>query len=174
MVKKATPPAVAHKVVPVFVLLLMSMATLSKSYDHFFLLYFGLNLGLVFTLLIEKNEKNTYFKFIKNGIMTLTPSLLCLITCDFSLLFLIFITMNIWINFAITGFVISKFYLAIENFSNFKIAFKHVFQGTLAAFLILAANTFGWALSGTSGYQAGCLNPYLPLTDPISITTRAL
>lgn len=84
------------------------------------------------------------------------------------------IPIYLWCLLNIIGFTVRSLYLAVKNCRNFKLCATHAAKGVLAGGLTVVGSYFAWISSDVSGYQTGCLNPYLPLTDPQSKIVRSM
>lgn len=134
---------------------------------------------LVYNVFAQPQGINKFKIFLRNGVfllgvyfaVTLIGYGLESLSNSVSMLY---IPVYLWLILGIIGFAIRSFILAIKNRSDAQLCSAHVVKGILSSGLLVGAVWFAWLSSDVGGYQTGCLNPFLPLTDPQSKIKRAM
>lgn len=76
-----------------------------------------------------------------------------------------------WVWLGVLCYSISNLKALARTDINARQIVYHSVRGILSLVLLALASGYGWLGSFAAGYQTGCLNPYLPLTDPASIAS---
>jgi len=119
-----------------------------------------------------KDSVNRFGLFVLNGVIAnLTFALAMTISGYTYFLDSFIVPVFMWVWLGVLCYSVSNFRaLARRDISARQMVF-HSVRGILSLLLLALASGYGWLGSFAAGYQTGCLNPYLPLTDPASIAS---
>lgn len=119
-----------------------------------------------------KDSINRFGLFVLNGVIANLAFALAMTLSGFSYFLDAFeLPVSMWVWLGVLCYSVSNFRaLARRDITGRQIVY-HSVRGLLSLVLLAMATSFSWLGSFAAGYQTGCLNPYLPLTDPASIAS---
>lgn len=137
-----------------------------------FAFWFALYIYLMARVFKAKDSVNRFGLFVFNGVIATFTFALAWTTVGYTNYIDSFLLpVYLWVWLGVLCYSVSNFRaLARRDISARQMVF-HSVRGILSLVLLALASGYGWLGSFAAGYQTGCLNPYLPLTDPASIAS---
>ncbi|MGD9683572.1 MAG: hypothetical protein AB7W16_20595 [Candidatus Obscuribacterales bacterium] len=119
-----------------------------------------------------KDSVNRFGLYLLNGVIANLTFALASTICGFSYNLDAFILpVSMWVWLGVLCYSVGNFKaLARADITARQIVY-HSVRGILSLVLLAMSAGYGWLGSFAAGYQTGCLNPYLPLTDPASMVS---
>ncbi|MCA9802316.1 MAG: hypothetical protein KC777_10030 [Cyanobacteria bacterium HKST-UBA02] len=137
-----------------------------------FACWFALYIYLMTRVFKAKDSVNRFGLFVLNGVIATLTFALAWTTFGYTNYLDSFVLpVYLWVWLGVLCYSVSNFKaLSRTDITGRQIVY-HSVRGLLSLVLLAMATGFGWLGSFAAGYQTGCLNPYLPLTDPASIAS---